>query len=70
MVLLYLRDKFLSFVLPVSLVAGILGVIVWALGTTYFWDTSKLTINLPTDEITQVTITVQARIVHRDFVLL
>lgn len=70
MVLSFLRDKLLSFVLPVCVVSAILGGALWIIATTYFWDTSTITITLPTDEPTKVVLTVQARLVYHDFVFL
>ena len=59
-----LRDKFLSFAIPVIVTASIAGSIVWIIGTTYFWDTSRLTLLLPAE--TNVRIQIQARLVYRD----
>jgi hypothetical protein len=65
-----LRDKFVSFVIPVVVISGILGGIVWLLMTTYFWDTARLTVLLPTDKETTVRLDIQARILYSDFVFL
>jgi len=62
-----IRDRFLSFIVPVILVASILGSIIWLVGTTYFWDTSKITLTPPTEETTKISLTIQARIVYADF---
>lgn len=65
MILSFLRDKILTFVLPVLLVAGILGGIIWLVGKVYFWDTARLTLTLPTDTA-QVKMTIQVPLVHKD----
>lgn len=62
----FLRDKFLSFILPLCVAGGILGSIVWIIGTTYFWNTSSMTLALPGDAPTQVTLSVQARLLYFD----
>ncbi len=69
MIFSYLRDKFFSFVLPVIVVAGMVGSSVWFFVTAYFWDISRLTLLLPTGEKMSVKITTQVRIVYTDFVI-
>lgn len=61
------RDKIISFLIPVVLAGGLLGSMVWIIGSTYFWDTSRLTLIL--SEPAEVTIDIDARLIYRDFVL-
>ena len=61
-----LRDKFLSFLFPVLLVAVILGTAVWIIGITYFWDTSRLSVQILSDKEATVSLSVDARLVYVD----
>jgi hypothetical protein len=61
--------RFVGFVLPVALVGMILGAILWVVMSTYFWDTSRLTLVLPTSEPTQVHTQTQARLIYWDFLV-
>lgn len=61
-----IREKILTFLLPVLIVGGVLGGIVALVGRTYFWDVSQLTIQIPNTTPEKVEIIVQARILYFD----
>lgn len=62
------RDKIISFLFPVILVAVILWTIVWTVGKTYFWDVSSLKLQL--DAPSQVTIRLQAELIDTNIHIL
>jgi|GEM_PF-2644906 len=60
-----IREKTLTFLLPIFIVGVVLGGSVALIGKTYFWDVSRLTLLLPTENQT-VQIEVQSRLVYFD----
>ena len=62
-----LSDRFFFFAIPVGIIGFIVGSFLWVLVSTYFWDTSRLTIILPNEEIANIHLTTQARLVYWDF---
>lgn len=61
-----IREKILAFIIPIMIVGVVLGSIVWFIGQTYFWDVSRLTLQIPGDRDAQVTLNIQARIIYFD----
>ena len=61
-----IREKITSFLIPIIIVGTVLGVSVAVVGKTYFWDVSRLTLQIPGSETTTVRIDIQARLVYFD----
>lgn len=64
--LLFLRDRVIPYILFIAIIGGGLGGIAWLIATTYFWDTSELTV-LVDSEVTSAEIRVSSRLIYRDF---
>ena len=64
-----IREKITSFLIPIIIVGTVLGVSVAVVGKTYFWDVSRLTLQIPGSETTTVKIDIQARLVDRKSVV-
>lgn len=61
-----LREKTVSFLAPILVIGVVLGGAIALFGKAYFWDVSRLTIQIPGDKETTVTLQIQARIVYFD----
>lgn len=64
-----IRDNFLVYVLAMGVCVLVLGGILIVILRTYYWDTSRLTLQLPEWE-NNVTLRVQARLIYRDIDIL
>lgn len=64
--LIFLRDKVVPYLFFIAVIGGGLGGIAWLIATTYFWNTSQLTL-LVDDDVTSAEIRISSRLVYRDF---
>jgi hypothetical protein len=60
------REKIALFLIPIIIVVIVLWGGIICIGNTYFWDVSRLTIEIPGNDPTQVRLDVQARVVYFD----
>lgn len=61
-----IREKVTLFLLPISIIGMVLGSLVAFVGQTYFWDVSRLTVQIPGDTPREVRLEVQARFIYFD----
>jgi len=64
--LIFLRDKVFPYILFIAIIGGGLGGIAWLIATTYFWNTSQLTV-LVADDVASAEIHISARVIYQDF---
>ena len=60
------REKLINFLIPICIVVVVLWGLVVLIGQTYFWDVSRLTVQIPGDSPQQVQLTIQARLIYFD----
>lgn len=60
----YIRDRIFTFFVPVAVVVLVLGTCIGVIGKAYFWDISRLTIQIPGNSPSTVRIDIQARLVY------
>lgn len=61
-----LRDRILTFLMPVVVIGLVLGSGAVFVAKAYFWDVSRLTLELPAGETNEVIMDIQARIIYFD----
>jgi len=60
------REKLMIFLLPIGIVVVVLWGLVALIGQTYFWDVSRLTVQIPGDIPQEVELEIQARLIYFD----
>ena len=63
--LIFLRDTVLPYLLLIGIIGGGVGGIVWLVATTYFWNTSSITV-LVDESVKSAEIHVSSRIIYQD----
>jgi hypothetical protein len=61
-----LRDKITIFLVPMAIIILIVWSLVALIGQTYFWDVSRLSIQIPWDTPSKVQLDIRARLIYFD----